>query len=280
MKVIIKTNSYCTTMSDLRAVDGSVIDMYHPMFCEECKKVFTLFKGASKGDDELKLDDGNGYWIASKMSKLDNLIEFSDAVEAEYTDITTVTYLDKLKGGIYDYHFVRRHIKDLVAVIGFGNLTLDEKIIVVRYCAADDADLISYFMDTYSLDMATAITKLKVYRAIDISNATKALKGRAEHPAMTFIAIKYLSESNASIFSDNIRNFISDLKTTAHLGLNYGQERDGIMDYIEDTNGYVGTGLSTFTFENGFTFEECSNEFKNFLVYGTIPEEFDVLSSQ
>lgn len=281
MKVLIKTNNYYTTLAELRASNGNALEMHHPAYCEECGSVLTFFKGSAIGDDDLKLDDNSGYWVKHKMKKLENMIEFVDVdiIPNDYIDLTSLHYLDSIRGKNYDYHFIRRNIIDYVASVGFDNLSESEKLIASKYCAADASTLVPYFMVTYGLDYETAISKYKVYRSIDIFNAKKALSERSMDPAMMYIAVKYMDEQNASIFSDNIRNYISDLRETAHLGLNYGQARDGIMDYIEATNGYVGGGLSTFSFENGYTFEECRDEFKNFLIYGTKPEEFDVLSS-
>jgi hypothetical protein len=229
------------------------------------------------GDAELKSTDGGGYWVISQLIKLDTLIEFSEILPAEYTDLTSVEFLDKLNFKNFDYHFVRRHMIDLVAEIGFNNLLAEEKVIAARYCAADATTLVGYFMG-FGLAVHEAVAKYKVYRSIDITSAAEALSKRADNAVVKYIAVKYMSEAEASAFSDAIRNFITDLRESAHLGLNYNQARDGIMDYIEATGSYVDGGLKSYTFENGYTYDECKEEFKNYIVYGIKPTEFDVLS--
>lgn len=277
MKIIIKTNQYKETLEALKAIDGSSIEAQHLVYCKETNKVYAFFKNATRGG--VKLTDDTGYFELNMLLKLDDLIQFSETVESNFTDITTVELIEKLKGNKYDYHYIRNEMKELVTALGFANLTANEQSIVARYCATDAMTLIGYFMAAFSLSMEEAVSKYKVFRSIDISEAAKALSQRASSPVVMYIAVKYMSEADASAFSDAIRNFITDLKETAHLGLSYGQARDGIMDYIEATGSYVGAGLTSYTFENGFTYEQCRDEFKNYLVYGTKPTEFDVFST-
>jgi hypothetical protein len=176
-----------------------------------------------------------------------------------------------------DYHKERGELKDLATSMGFDNMTEKEKELCAKHCLVDANTLIVYYLGR-GLTMEDAVTKYKVRRSIDISLAAKALSTRASSPVVTYIAVKYLNEADASAFSDAIRNFVSDLRESAHLGLAYGQARDGIMDYIEATGSYLGAGLKSYSFENGFTYEQCRDEFKNYLVYGNKPAEFDVFS--
>jgi hypothetical protein len=107
-----------------------------------------------------------------------------------------------------------------------------------------------------------------------------ALAKRLECAIIRYIAVKYLNESDALEFTAAIRGFAQEVREAAHLGSQYGNiDRDGIMDYIEATGSYEGGGLSSFVFENGFTYEDCKTEFKNYIVYGNKPTEFDVFSA-
>lgn len=274
MKLTILTNQYVDTIANLKAYDGNSIDAQHLVYCHESHRVYAFFKNATRG--LIKLNDNTGYWELNKLNHLDDLIVFSDTVEEGYTDITTIELIGKLKYNKYDYHYIKNKIKELVTSLGFENITPAEKTIIAKYCAVDADTLISYYVETYTLSMEEAIFKYKVCRSINISETAKALKKRASSPVVIYIAIKYMSEVDASAFSDAIRNLIIDMKLYAHLGSSYGQTRDGIMDYIEGTGSYVGAGLSSYTFENGFTYEQCRDEFKNYLLYGIRPKEYDV----
>lgn len=277
MKVVIKSEQYHATLEDLKSVDGNAFDDGHEVYCKQTETIYKLIKGAIDGD--VKLNDNTGYFSQYLMKKPANLFEFVEVVEAGYTDLTSIETIANINQRIYDYHFKRDKLKELTLELGFANLSASDKAIVARYCATDAATLVGYFMSQYGLTAAEATSKYKVFRSTDISEAAKALSSRASNPVVMYISVKYMSEADASAFTDAIRNFITDLKEVAHLGTNYGQARDGIMDYIEATGSYTDAGLKSYSFENGYTYEQCRDEFKNYLVYGIKPTEFDVFSS-
>ncbi len=276
MLVTIKDKQYFETKDEMLACSGSTFDHMDLVFCADYGVVYQLFKGSTSEID--RLVDGTGAFIQSLLYKFQDLVKFSEVVEEGYTNITSLNFLKVLNGKKFDYHYIRRNMKEFVDSYGFTNLLPDDKEIAIKFCTVDTTTAITYFMSG-GLSLTDSVTKLKVLRSIDISNAAKALSTRASDPAILYIAVKHMSEENASLFGDSIRNFLADLRETAHLGMNYGQTRDGIMDYIEATNAYTNSGLSTFEFETGFTYEQCKNEFINFLIYGIKPEEFDVFSS-
>ena len=149
-----------------------------------------------------------------------------------------------------------------------------DKEIAVKFCLTDSTTCLThYMMQGLSLDMAKS--KYLYNRSIDINKAAVSCKNRSESSVVLYLAIKYLSESSAVNFLDDIKLHLSNYSSVAHLGLEYGQSKEGIMDYIEATNTYVNGGLSTYTFNIGRTFDECRIEFKNYLVYGIEPQEFN-----
>jgi len=184
------------------------------------------------------------------------------------------TTLEIIEKTLYqgDYMTIRETMR--TSISSFSELTQNEKEIAAKYCLSDDTSLVMFYMGS-GLDQTQAVNKHKVRRAEDINNAALSCKLRAESPVVKYIAIKYLSIADASAFLDSIRNFLEDYKTVAHLGLAYGQNRDGIMDYIEATNAYVDIGLTLYTFNTPYTYIQCRDELKNYLVYGISPTEFD-----
>lgn len=176
-----------------------------------------------------------------------------------------------------DYYKERNELRLLVDTQGFDNLNTKEKEYAAKYCIADDTTIVMYYV-SIGLDLDTAQAKHLVRRSEDINKAAVTCKNRAESAVVKYISIKYMAENDAATFMDAIRSFITDYGLLAHLGIEYGQSREGIMDYIEATNAYENAGLSTYTLRSGMTFENCKTEFKNYLVYGIKPTEFDFFS--
>lgn len=176
-----------------------------------------------------------------------------------------------------DYFGERNQIKELVTAKGYENLNDAEKAHAAEYCMLDDATCVDYYMSLGD-DLQTAQTRHLVKRSIHIDNAAKSCRMRSDCPAVKYIAIKHMEEVDAMSFIDAIRNYLEDYSFLAHLGLEYGHSREGIMDYIEATNSYVSAGLSTYNFRTGTSYEACRDEFKNLLVYGIKPGEFDLFS--
>lgn len=160
----------------------------------------------------------------------------------------------------------------------YDDLTDSEKALVVKNCLLDDVTCVTFYMNQgLSLELAQ-LTHLK-NRAIEIRKTAESCENRANSPILVYIAIKYLSEFDAMSFLDALREYLADYKLLAHLGIDYGHSREGIMDYIEATHAYTNEGLSTFNFREGMEYAQCKDELKQFLVYGNEPSEFNVLSS-
>ena len=221
-------------------------------------------------------------WISFEESGIrDHKLSYDNTPIVGYEEVTDIVYIHELyhitRTCFCDYINIRLLIKEIVGAIPFENLTEQEKMIVCEFCAFDDATIVGYYM-SIGFTQAQAITKHKVNRANDIDLASKACQQRAETSVVKYIVIKYLTESSASAFLDAIRNYMEDYKRIAHLGLNYGQSREGLMDYIEATNAYENGGLSQYTFIAPYTYAECRDELKNYLLYGKTPDEYNQFS--
>lgn len=174
---------------------------------------------------------------------------------------------------VADYHKARSEINDLF--VDFSSLNAKEKQYAAKFCIADDNTCVGYYMGL-GYDLTDAMNLHLSNRANDINNAAKSCRYRSESPIVLYSSIKYLTEQDAATFIDAIRTFITDYSTIAHLGLNYGQSREGIMDYIEATNAYLNSGLSVYSIKAPYTYEEFKTELKNYIVYGIEPEEFNL----
>lgn len=172
-----------------------------------------------------------------------------------------------------DYYKTRNELRIQYQTIGWENLTDNEKEISAKYCLFDSTTIITFYI-SQGLSLENAITKYLVRRSIDIDKAAKCCAIRANSKYIKYISIKYMEEADAATFLDAIRNYIVDYSMSAHLGIQYGDSREGVMDYIEATNAYVGAGLSTYAFRSPYTYGQCRDELINYLVYGNEPEEF------
>lgn len=197
-----------------------------------------------------------------------------------YDDITSILVWHAQGTRKYDYHYVREQIKTLVTETGFNNLNDKDKEYALLYCSCDANEQtamsiqVGYYMGL-GMTLEEASAKYLILRADDINNAAKACQARLDDKTLIYIALKHMTQSNATAFLDSIRNFLTDLARVAHMGTNYGQTEDGILDYIECTGSYTETGLNSF-FTDTTLYEACRDEFKNYFYYGIKPTEFGV----
>lgn len=212
----------------------------------------------------------------SKFTQTDiDLVNSLVAAHIPYIKSEFETRCESLSN-VADYHKERNAIIALFS--DFANFNDKEQYYAVKYCMVDDTTCITYFM-TAGKSYTEAMHQHLSNRANDINSAAASCRYRAESPIVLYLTIKYLTEQDAATFIDAIRTFITDYSTIAHLGLEYGQSREGIMDYIESTNGYLNGGLSVYNIKEPYTYELFKAELKNYIVYGIEPEEFNVSST-
>jgi len=85
------------------------------------------------------------------------------------------------------------------------------------------------------------------------------------------VTIKHLSFVDASDLFDEIEILVGYYLNAGRLGIDYGDTKDGIMDYIMSTNMYDGNGLE----ENNYTLKKGTwNSFKHELEYALVSEYF------
>lgn len=170
----------------------------------------------------------------------------------------------------FDYIYKRDRIKERTSNIGFDNMDKDEKDMAIEYCAININSSITYLIERDNLTLNEATLKYYDLRCTDIKNAADACSNRINNPIFIKTILLGLGQVNAEIFLDSIRNFIYDYEKVAFFGTNYGNSREGIMDYIEATGIYENSGLSTYEINQPFTYETLKEELINILVKGKI----------
>jgi hypothetical protein len=183
-----------------------------------------------------------------------------------YEDITTIKSWSETKK--FDYVLRRNQMKLCSSGVGFATLNTEEKDIVLNNSAEEPMTLIVYIMTRDQVSQAVAYDEYLTIRSIDIRNAANCYGVRIDDSFFTKTIIKYLGMINGEVFLDAIRNFVSDLKDVALLGTEYGNNRDGILDYIESTGSYTDSGLLDYDIETGYTLEGFIEQLKKIIYYG------------
>lgn len=181
--------------------------------------------------------------------KVDNSFAFVDSSTFNADSMITynspymvLTYGDTLK----DYVFVRNYVKGIVTTRGFETLKSNDQELVASWCLSDVVTIVTYYMST-GISQSDAIQLYTLSRADQVLKSGECYSIRLDNKYTIATLLTFLGEAQGLTFLDAIRNFKEDLRTVALLGTNYDGDRDGIMDYIESTSGYVDGGLKTYT---------------------------------
>ena len=194
----------------------------------------------------------------------------SDTVPSGYTDISTIIYWDKF-GSEYvnDYLVCKDQIRILVDD-NFTGLTSTEKDIAIQYYAFPDAtQVVMYLMMEKGMSQQEA-------QYFIIQQWHKNHKGVIDACAqrwyyVKFIAPMFLSFSDCEDLFGNpvVLSLLAQLNELGLVGIPYGDEKDGIMNFVESTNSYVGKGLKEmgYTLQQG-TWDDFIGAIHNVMVEG------------
>ena len=182
-------------------------------------------------------------WISADLSG-NSPFKTEDSVSAGYADISSIENWDKFGDLVGDYIFVKDKIKDIVNVSPpvWGSLSNAEKDIAIEYyCHDSDSDKVTYLITVKGMSQSEAEGFL-----LDSWHGhfqKLVLTSQPRWTATIKETLKYLTIADAADLFETVEQIVYYHNTTGRLGLNYGDNGDGVMDYIESTNGYAGTGL-------------------------------------
>jgi hypothetical protein len=183
-------------------------------------------------------------WSDSDLNgnKAFKIIISGTTIPAGYIDISTMLTWHQYGSQIAnDYLVWKTAIKDIVTEKGWANLTNTEKDLAIQYYAyANPVDPVIYLMGKgYTQQQAQYTVLLNWHK--HHGNLINACRQRWYY--VKFIAPMYLSLTDAEDLLNTIENLVFAYTDTGRLGLNYGDKKNGILDYIESTNAFVGQGL-------------------------------------
>ena len=165
-----------------------------------------------------------------------------------------------------DYCYIRDRIKEAVIKVDFEYMSDEDRDIVGQYCATDDVTLITYYVSLGMSEMEAQYYHLQ-RRAADVNNAAECYYNRLTSVEFKIVTIIHMGEEQAQIFNDAMRNFASDVETRASLGIEYGDNMNGPLDYIEGTGDYIDAGLKNYNITD---FTACRKQMKDIFYYGYI----------
>jgi hypothetical protein len=171
------------------------------------------------------------------------IITSADTTPSGYTDITSIQYWDEFGMNIAnDYLVVKFEIRDILNLKGWTGLTNTEKDIAIKYYATQDAmAMIIHLMMTKGYSQAQAQAYVLKAWHIHHGNVVETCKQRWFY--VKIIVAAFLSFSDAEDLFDTCSNLVYEYTELGRLGKDYGDNNDGIMDYLMSTNGFAGQGL-------------------------------------
>lgn len=197
------------------------------------------------------------------------VINDNETIPTNYESINTIE--NWVKYGqplVNDYLVLKTTIKELVVTKTWNSLTNVEKDYAIQfYSYPTIQDAVIYLMTAkgYTQEYAQFIILQQWHK--HHGRLIASCKQRWYY--VKLIVPMYLSFNDAEDLLDTIEPLIFVYNDMGRLGVNYGDKKDGIMDYIESTNTFFSQGLK----ENNYilligTWNDFINALKNVLVYG------------
>lgn len=197
--------------------------------------IATTFTAYSSGWMFVKEKENNNYmWVDSTAYDSITMINY-----------TTIAYISDFGNKLKDYVFVRNKIIELCDIVGFSNLKDNAKEVVAQYCAINMDTLVIYYMGK-GMSQNDAIIYYLSTRSEQIDKTADSYCNRINSDKMFIQMMMFLGEEQALTFMSAIRNFKQDLCDYALLGTQYGDSKDGLMDFIEQTGSYTNGGSGNF----------------------------------
>lgn len=208
------------------------------------------------------------------------VIDSTSGIPSGYTNITSIKNWHSFgKPLLNDYMVCKTEISGLVQSAGWSGLTAEEKDLAIQYHAyAVTDDVISYLVTTkgYSNEYAQAYILELWHRHrgnVILSTKQRWYYVKAVVPA-------YLSYLDSEDLLNSVETLAFAYNDMGRLGINYGDKKDGVMDYIESTGIYAGKGLreTNYTLLAG-TWDVLIAALKAVLVNGVYTKyhDFDIL---
>lgn len=205
------------------------------------------------------------------------VINRTESIPDNYENISSIENWSRFGMSLVnDYLVGKAEIKNIVVETGWSGLTNLEKDLAIQYYSfVTPIDAVTYLMTVkgYTQDFAQLFLLQQWHR--HHANSTNTAKKRWYYVKLT--VSKYLSFYDSEDLLNSVEPLIFPLMDIARLGINYGDKKEGIMDYIESTGIFTGQGLR----ENNYTllvgdYDIFIGELKNVIVDGIYNKYSDI----
>lgn len=217
-------------------------------------------------------------WDDSELSENDPFILYEETspgiIPDGYSDITNIENWSKFGQNVLrDYHEVRQAIRLECYKEGWENLSNLEKDIVIDYWANPDqgngvanTEMVTHLFMTGKVSTQEEASDYLVDKWFNhwekyVDPCQKRLREAVKS------LLHYIYFDDANDIDDDIVELKHLYLNSARIGLNYGDGRDGIMDWVESTNAFYGQGLAenNYPLKKG-TIDDLINELRDALV--------------
>ena len=193
--------------------------------------------------------------------------KIEETVSSGYKDVSSIENWSKFgKLAANDYQVIR---DEILALQTWATNTNAEKDVIIKYCDRNvtDTDKVTYLMTVKGMTQPQAQGFLletwhKHHKKFLYSCDERWYYAKK-------IVLTYLNESDGGDLFDTINDLANTYLTIGRKGQGYEDNKDGIMNYIESTYGFVGQGLAEniYTLQTG-TWAEFISALKDCIING------------
>lgn len=172
-----------------------------------------------------------------------NYIMSGTTIPDNYVDISSIENWNNYGFSFAnDYSIVKFAIKDIVNFSGWTSLTNDEKDLAIEYYSyPDPTTAVIYLMTTKGMSQQQAQAFLtKSWHKHHLKNIV-AYTQRWNYAKYT--VLQFLSRNDSEDLFNTVKPLIDLYIEIGIIGRDFGDNNDGIIDYIYSINGFTGQGL-------------------------------------
>jgi len=166
-----------------------------------------------------------------------------DTIPSNYVDISSIGYWNDYGYNFAnDYSVIKFAIKNIVIYSGWTALTNTEKDLAIQYYSyPDPTTAVIYLMTTKGMSQVQAQAFLtKSWHKHHLKNIV-AYTQRWNYAKYT--VLQYLSRNDSEDLFNTVKPLIDLYIEIGIIGRDFGDNNDGIIDYIFSINGFTGQGL-------------------------------------
>jgi hypothetical protein len=167
-------------------------------------------------------------WSSGDVNGIEFIVD--NIIQTNYQDVSSITNWDNYGSRLKDYNYIREQIKEITNLIGFNNLSFEEKVISSKYFVVGKSERDSVMSENVQYEFwDTLVTNSQHSRFIRWEHAKKYISY-----VLSPINSSDLAKSTSELCNDYINyNIITKVKD----GIS------GLFDYLKGegdftTNGY------------------------------------------